>query len=108
IKVREQLHLVVPHSFTNNDNRLATGKLGTGQEFYEHLCSAFRVLYAEGKKHPKLMTVSLHNRISGQPSRFEGIARFIAYVLGHEGVWIAGRSEIARHWMATHPAREEG
>ncbi len=108
VKVRGKPHLVVPHSFTNNDNRLASGKLGTGLEFCEHLCSAFRVLYAEGKTRPKMMTVSLHNRISGQPSRFEGMARFITYVSEHEGVWIAGRSEIARHWKATHPAREDG
>jgi allantoinase len=100
-------HLIIPHSFTNNDNRLASGMLGTGLEFYEHLCSAFRVLYEEGKKEPKMMTVSLHSRISGQPARFEGIARFIGYVLRHEGVWIAGRSEIARHWIATHPAGGE-
>jgi peptidoglycan/xylan/chitin deacetylase (PgdA/CDA1 family) len=100
-------HLVIPHSFTNNDNRLASGKLGTGLEFCEHLCSAFRVLYAEGRSQPKMMTVSLHSRVSGQPARFEGIARFIGFVLKHDGVWIAGRSEIARHWIATHPAGEE-
>jgi peptidoglycan/xylan/chitin deacetylase (PgdA/CDA1 family) len=107
VRVKGQPHLVIPHSFTNNDNRLASGKLGTGLEFCEHLCSAFRVLYAEGKSRPKMMTVSLHCRVSGQPARFEGIAQFIGYVLKHDGVWIAGRSEIARHWIATHPAGGE-
>ncbi|MCX5494365.1 polysaccharide deacetylase family protein [Kaistia dalseonensis] len=97
-------HLVVPHSFTHNDNRLATAKLGTANDFYDHLAAAFRVLHAESARTPRMMTVSLHSRISGQPSRFEAVTRFLDLVASHDGVWIAGRSDVARHWMATHPA----
>ncbi|WP_176086073.1 polysaccharide deacetylase family protein [Martelella sp. HB161492] len=96
-------HLVVPHSFTHNDNRLATAKLGTAEDMYAHLGSAFRVLYAESARRPRMMTVSLHARISGQPSRFEAVQRFLDLVGQHPDVWIAGRSEVARHWIATHP-----
>jgi peptidoglycan/xylan/chitin deacetylase (PgdA/CDA1 family) len=96
-------HLVVPHTFTNNDNRLATAKLATATDFYEHLASAFRVLHAESARAPRMMTVSLHSRVSGQPARFEGISRFLDFVMQHRDVWIAGRSEIARHWIAEHP-----
>ena len=96
-------HLVVPHSFTHNDNRLATAKLGTGEDFLDHLSAAFRVLHAEGARTPRMMTVSLHGRISGQPSRFEAVQRFLDLVQRHDDVWLAGRSEIARHWIATHP-----
>ncbi len=97
-------HLVVPHSFTHNDNRLATAKLGTANDFYDHLASAFRVLHAESARRPRMMTVSLHGRISGQPSRFEALQRFLDLVGAHADVWCAGRSEVARHWIATHPA----
>lgn len=97
--------LVVPHTFTHNDNRLPGGKIATGIEFYEHLMSAFRVLYDESARHPRLMTVSLHNRISGQPSRFEGISRFLDGVARHADVWIASRGDVARHWIETHPPR---
>jgi len=31
VKVGDKPHLIVPHSFTNNDNRLATAKLGTAK-----------------------------------------------------------------------------
>ena len=103
VKVGDQPHLVVPHSFTNNDNRLATAKLGTAEDFYYHLASTLRVLYAEGARHPRMMTVSLHSRISGQPARFEAITRFLDFAGQHQGLWFAGRSEIARHWIETHP-----
>jgi allantoinase len=104
VKVGERPHLIIPHSFTNNDNRLATAKLGTANDFHDHLASALRVLYAEGAHHPRMMTVSLHSRISGQPARFEAVTRFLDYAAQHDGIWFAGRSEIAGHWIATHPA----
>lgn len=96
--------LVIPHTFTHNDNRLASAKIATGAEFFEHLMSAFRVLHHESARRPRMMTVSLHNRVSGQPSRFEGIARFVDQIRRHQGVWLASRGDVARHWIKTHPA----
>ena len=104
VTVGDRPHLIVPHSFTNNDNRLATAKLGTANDFYDHLASTLRVLYAEGAHHPRMMTISLHSRISGQPARFEAIERFLDLAAKYDGIWFAGRSDVARHWIATHPA----
>ena len=55
-----------------------------------------------------MMTVSLHARVSGQPSRFDAVRRFLDAVAGLEGVWCAGRSAVARLWIATHPAEARG
>jgi allantoinase len=103
VDVEGRAHLVIPHTFTNNDNRLPSGKLGTATDFYDHIAAAFRTLYAEGVRHPRMMTVSLHSRVSGQPARFEAIARFLDLVGKHDGVWVTGRSAIAKHWMERHP-----
>jgi len=73
-------------------------------DFYDHLASALRVLYAEGARSPRMMTISLHSRISGQPARFEAIARFLELASQHDGIWFASRSEIAQHWIDHHPA----
>ncbi len=107
VRVGERPHLIIPHSFTNNDNRLATAKLATADDFYNHLVSALRVMYAEGATQPRMMTVSLHSRISGQPARFDAIARFLDLVGQYDGIWRASRSDIARHWIGTHPAESD-
>ena len=86
-------------------SRLPSGRLGTGADFYEHIASAFRTLYAESMRRPRMMTVSLHSRVSGQPARFEAAVRFLDLVAKHDHVWIAGRSEVARHWIANHPVK---
>ena len=94
-------HLVVPYSLTNNDTRFAAGQLGTGEDFFQFLRDALDMLHAEGGR---MMSVGMHMRLLGHPARAAGLARFLDYVQGLEGVWITRRIEIARHWAAVHPA----
>ena len=94
-------HLVVPYSLTNNDTRFAAGQLGTGEDFFQFLRDALDMLHAEGGR---MMSVGMHMRLLGHPAGAAGLARFLDYVQGLEGVWITRRIEIARHWAAVHPA----
>jgi allantoinase len=64
----------------------------------------FDVLYDEGADQPKMMMLALHDRLVGRPGRALGVARFLDHVLKHDRVWIATGLDIARHWIATHPA----
>ena len=61
------------------------------------------MLYREGATQPKMMSVGLHMRIIGHPSRAAGLERFLDYVMQHNDVWICKREDIARHWCAQHP-----
>jgi peptidoglycan/xylan/chitin deacetylase (PgdA/CDA1 family) len=89
----------VPYTLETNDMRFSTGSLSTGEQFFAHLKDAFDVLYAEGATAPKMMSVGLHCRLAGRPSRAAGLARFMDYVVSHERVWVCRRVDIARHWM---------
>ncbi len=96
--------LVVPYSFDNNDMRFASAPgFNTGEQFYQHLRDAFDVLYREGATTPRMMSVGLHCRLAGLPSRVAALGRFLDHVQGHDDVWICRRVDIARHWMARHP-----
>ncbi len=96
-------HLVIPHSFDNNDSRFARGSgLETADQLFSYLRDGFDWLYAEGAERPAMMTVSAHCRLIGRPGRIAGLARFLDHVLGHDRVWICQRTDIARHWHATH------
>lgn len=96
-------HLVVPHTFATNDNKYARGWWGTSDDFYTWAKDSFDVLHAEGATRPKLMSVSLHLRVSGHPGRSAGVARFLDYVLAQPGVWVCRREDVARHWLRVHP-----
>lgn len=94
--------LIVPYSLTNNDGKYA-GWMGTSDQWFGFLKDAFDMLYAEGAKSPKMMSVGLHMRLVGHPARAMGLQRFLDYVMSREGVWITRRIDIAEHWRRTHP-----
>ena len=97
-------HLVVPYTLDCNDMRFALPQgYSHGDEFYEYLRDAFDVHYAEGAERPSMMSVGMHCRLLGRPGRFRAFQRFLDHVARHDGVWIARRIDIARHWRATHP-----
>ncbi len=104
VTVSGKSHLVIPYTMDNNDMKFGGVQgFNTGEDFYTYLRDAFDVLYAEGARAPKMMSVGLHMRLAGRPGRAAGLARFLDHVLKHDGVWMCRRVDIARHWMATHP-----
>ena len=106
-KVGGHPHLVVPYTLDCNDMRFATpGGFSTGEEFFAHLRDSFEVLYREGERSPKMMSVGLHCRLAGRPGRSGALERFLDYVQGYDDVWICRRIDIARHWIEHHPSRE--
>jgi peptidoglycan/xylan/chitin deacetylase (PgdA/CDA1 family) len=95
-------HLVVPYSLAVNDTKFLSGGLVTAGEFFEYLRDTLDTLRAEGKAHPRMMSVGMHLRILGHPGRSAGLARFLDYARSQPDVWICQREEIARHWIAVH------
>lgn len=102
--VNGQAHLVVPYTLDCNDMRFATAAgFATGDEFFAHLRETFDLLYREGERAPKMMSVGLHCRLAGRPGRSAAVERFLDHVQKHDKVWICRRVDIARHWIANHP-----
>lgn len=106
VQVSGRDHLVVPYTLDCNDMRFATpAGFATGEDFFAHLRDAFDLLYREGERAPKMMSVGLHCRLAGRPARAAALERFLDHVQKHERVWICRRVDIARHWIEHHPAR---
>ena len=104
-KVSGRAHLVIPYTLDNNDMKFATPQgFNSGEQFYAYLRDAFDVLYAEGARTPRMMSVGLHMRLVGRPGRFAALQRFLDHVQQHADVWICRRVDIARHWIQQHPA----
>ncbi len=98
--------LMVPYTLDANDMRFATPQgFNSGQQFLEYLTDAFDVLHAEGGR---MMSVGLHCRLAGRPGRAAAVARFLDHVSAKDGVWVATRLDIARHWRSHHPAEDRG
>jgi OHCU decarboxylase len=97
-------HLIVPYTLDANDMRFATPQgFNSGDQFFAYLKDSFDILYAEGARAPKMMSIGLHCRLVGRPGRAAALARFLDYVQRHDDAWIATRLDIARHWLRKHP-----
>ena len=95
--------LVVPYTLDANDMRFATAQgFNSGDQFFAYLKDSFDVLYDEGNRTPRMMSVGLHCRLAGRPGRLAPLERFLKYVRGKK-VWFARRIDIARHWLKHHP-----
>lgn len=103
MSVDEKPHLVVPYSLATNDVKFVRGGVATSSQFYEFLRDSVEVLLAEGAHTPKMMSVGLHLRLVGHPGRFKGLRQFVHWAREQDGIWIARRIDIARHWHSTHP-----
>jgi putative urate catabolism protein len=105
VRVDGKPHLIVPYNMTTNDSKYTRSGMTTSDDFFTLCRDAFDMLYAEGRTQPKMMSVGLHMRLTGHPSRAVGLARFLDHVLKHkDAVWVCRRTDIARHWREHHPA----
>lgn len=94
--------LIVPYSLDANDMKfVALNGFADGEPFFRYLRDTFDQLRSEGGR---MMSIGLHGRIAGRPGRALALARFLDHVLASGDAWIARRIDIARHWLAEHPA----
>ncbi len=105
VQVGGKSQLVIPYIHDTNDMRYLT-PFGYQSSFYEYLSGAFDLLCREGKTAPKMMTIGLHNRITGRPGRAAQLERFLDHVLQRDDVWVTRRIDIAEHWHKYHPPQE--
>lgn len=94
--------LIVPYTLDVNDMKLvALNGFTEGEQFFRYLRDTFDMLYQEGGR---MMSIGLHCRLAGRPARALALRRFLDHIGAHDKVWVATRLDIARHWLATHPA----
>jgi peptidoglycan/xylan/chitin deacetylase (PgdA/CDA1 family) len=97
--------LVVPYSKVYNDVRyLLNPTYATPRHFFELLRAGVDYLCeetAQGQS-PKMMTVGIHERWTGQAGRTSALRDFLEYVLSRSDVRFMRRLDIARWWLENH------
>src|SRR5256712_92099 len=93
--------LILPYTPDANDFHFMSPmhRFATSADFFGYLKDTFDVLRGEAASSPKMVSVGLHCRITGRPGRIVALRRFLEYMAGFDGVWVATREQLARHWM---------
>lgn len=93
--------LILPYTPDINDFHFMSPmhRFANSDDFFTYMKDSFDVLRDEASSSSKMMSVGLHNRITGRPGRIVMLRKFLEYVKGFDDVWIATREEIAKHWI---------
>lgn len=103
-KVGNRDHVVVPYTLTYTEGKLVQ-PLGftSPTDFWETCRLGVDEMRREGHAgYPKMMSIGLHPRHTGQAGRMAGLRSFLEYALDLGDVWFARREDIARHWIEHH------
>src|SRR5690606_30409168 len=92
----------VPYSLEMNDTIVYNTNQYTPRQYGEMIKRQFDQLYAEGEESGTVMCVPLHPYLVGQPHRIDAFAEALAYMAGHDKVWLATGREIAKHYIDHH------
>ena len=94
--------VTVPYTVHLNDIASFDFPAFSPAAYEQQLRDEFEQLYEEGAERRRMMSISLHDRISGHPSRVRVLDRFLGWAVRHRDVWFARRDEIA-DWALTTP-----
>jgi peptidoglycan/xylan/chitin deacetylase (PgdA/CDA1 family) len=99
--------LIVPYGLVVNDARyLVPQGFGSPEHFFEMAKAHLDRLRSDGDDVPRMMSVGLHPRATGNPARADALARFIEYGLSLGDVWFARRIDIANTFSAQEPSEK--
>ena len=85
----------LPHPYEIDDYVLIGGLQHSEDQFLEQIKDQFDTLYRESDAHNgRLLSLSLHPWVIGQPFRIKTLEQALSYILGHEDVWSASAGEV--------------
>ncbi|GMU07174.1 polysaccharide deacetylase family protein [Corallococcus caeni] len=96
VDVRGKPFAVVPYTLGMNDILNFESRHYTADQFASELKNEFDALYAEAGERRRMMSISMHDRISGRPGRVKMLEEFIRYAQRQPGVWFARKDALAR------------
>jgi peptidoglycan/xylan/chitin deacetylase (PgdA/CDA1 family) len=104
-RILDKPHLVVPYGLVVNDARYIVGTgFGSPDHFFETAKAHLDRLRNDGDDVSRMMSIGLHPRVTGNPARSDGLARFIDYAQSLGDVWFARRIDIANTFIEQQPS----
>jgi allantoinase len=89
----------MPHPIDIDDTTILVQNHHSEDDFRDQLCDQFDVLYRESATQGgRVMAVSLHPWVIGQPYRIGALEEALRHIMGHTGVWAATGAEILDAW----------
>lgn len=93
LKVRTGRLVAMPYSGLSDKSAFA-GAGWEAKSFYEMIRDQFDVVYEQGATRPQVLSIALHPYLTGRAFRTKWLDEALAYITGHDRVWVTTGSEI--------------
>ncbi len=94
MKTRHGPVVAMPYSMEVSDLPMMVVHQHESSAWLERARDQFDRLYREGETQPRVMSMSMHPYITGQPHRIRYFEDALDYMLDHDGVWFTTAEEI--------------
>ena len=101
LRVRSGRLISLPYAAEVNDAPFL-GMAFEADDFADVIKRQFDTLYREGEHNGRVMCISIHPQLVGQPQRARYLDKALAYVFSHPGTWKTTADEIAQHYLEHH------
>jgi len=100
LRVKSGKLIAMPYPVEIND--VTALSFAEADDFFEIVKAQFDRLYAEGAESGRVMTISLHPPLIGQPQRIRYLEKILDYIMGAPGVWQTTGAELAEYYMTNY------
>jgi allantoinase len=107
MKTKTKPVVAIPYTLEIGDIPIFLEGGGSGEDFYRAVVDQFDALYADGAKNYRILSMALHPFLIGHPFRARHLERALAYIRGHDAVWITTGSAIV-DWYKAASAKAAG
>jgi allantoinase len=99
MRVKKGRMFSMPYSAELNDIPAMLGLHQNAERFGQMICDQFDVLYEDGAKSGRVMSICLHPFLVGAPHRSKYFDKALAHITSRQEVWLATGSEIVDHYI---------
>lgn len=101
LSVKGKPFAVVPFTLELDDVFAYEFRNFSTEQYAADLKNEFEMLYTEAESRRRMMSISVHGRVSGRPARAKVLEEFIIYAQRRPGVVFMRKDEIARFALAS-------
>jgi allantoinase len=102
MRVKKGSMISMPYSVETNDIPALLDLHQSPEVFGQMICDQFDVLYEDGAKTGRVMSICLHPFLVGYPHRSKYFARALDHVTSRQEVWVTTGSEIVDWYKKTY------
>jgi peptidoglycan/xylan/chitin deacetylase (PgdA/CDA1 family) len=102
MRVKKGSMISMPYSSELNDIPAHISLHQSPERFGKMICDQFDVLYEDGAKTGRVMSICLHPFLTGHPHRSKYFDRALAHITSRQEVWLATGSEIVDWYKKNH------